>query len=67
MAQDYTCIGMAGTRRQYTNPATTVCMSNQIFFLAEYASEWSWGARVSDNKKIDAVCGLGYEKATPDA
>jgi hypothetical protein len=35
MASDNMCIGMYGNQKQYTNPDTTLCMKNQIFFLAD--------------------------------
>ena len=28
-------LGMYGNQKQYTNPDTTLCMKNQIFFLAD--------------------------------
>ena len=64
MAADNMCIGMYGNQKQYTNPATTLCMKNQIFFLADDQSEWNWGAKATDKKHIDAICGLGREKSS---
>ena len=42
-------------------------MANQIFLLAEGQSDWSWGARATDRKHIDAICGLGKEKSSMNA
>ena len=29
--------------------------------------EWSWGARATNKKHIDSVCGLGHERASENA
>lgn len=67
LAADDMCLGMFGNKKQYENPETTVCMANQIFLLAEGQSDWNWGARATDGKHIDAVCGLGKEKSSMNA
>ena len=67
MAADYMCMGMFGNKKMYTNPSTTVCMNNQVFFLAEEQTEWNFGGKASDAKHLDAICGLGKEKASPTA
>lgn len=56
---------MYGNRKQTENPQTMVCNENQLFFLVDDQQEWNWSAKATDNKHIDAVCGLGHEKATP--
>ena len=64
---DRTCIGMYGNKRQLNNPETTVCDRNQMFFLVDKQTEWNWSAKATDNKHIEAVCGLGKEDAVPGA
>ena len=67
LASDVACYGMAGNRRQFTNPSTTVCVNNQVFFLVDKQDDWNWGADATDNRRVDAVCGLGYEQPSADA
>ena len=66
-AQDNMCIGMYGLSSQVKDPHTTVCMRNQNFFLVDKQLSWDWSSQVSKQAKIDAVCGIGYEKANADA
>ena len=67
LSMDTMCLAMYGNRKQTGNPSTTVCNENQLFFLVNEQEEWDWGARATDNKHIDAVCGLGHEKASSKA
>jgi hypothetical protein len=67
MAMDKMCIGMYGSRHQMSNSNTTVCSHDQIFFLVQNQTDWDWGAKTSNNFYVDAVCGLGKEKAEPGA
>jgi len=55
---------MYGTKKQVENPLTSVCNNNQMFFLVNKELEWNWYAKATDKKHIDALCGLGHEKAT---
>ena len=64
MAADYMCMGMHGNKKQFTNPSTSICMKNQVFFMVDEQSDWNWGAKVSNGKHVDAICGLGKEKAS---
>lgn len=64
MAMDYMCIGMYGNTKQQNDPKSTVCNENQVFFLVDKQDEWSWGARATNKKHIDSVCGLGHERAS---
>merc|ERR1711862_232515 len=64
---DSTCWAMYGNRRQSTNPETTICYENQLFFLVHEQMEYDWGAKATDNNHIDAMCGLGHEKASDKA
>ena len=66
-ASDSMCIGMWGNRDQFKDPETSVCQDNQFFFLVTSQDGWNWSAQATLDSKINAVCGLGYEKATPDA
>jgi hypothetical protein len=67
LSMDYMCLAMYGNAKQTGNPSTTVCNENQLFFLVNEQEEWDWGARATDNKHIDAMCGLGHEKASSKA
>ena len=40
-------------------------MDNQHFFLVDEELTWDWSSQVGEQAKIDAICGLGYEKAGP--
>ena len=42
-------------------------MNSQNFFLVDEELSWDWSSQVGNQAKIDAVCGLGYEKANADA
>lgn len=42
-------------------------MAKQNFFLVSDQFEYDWPARVKNDKHIDAICGLGKEKATSTA
>ena len=64
MAMDNSCYGMYGTLKQRSNPETTVCVQNQIFFHVEAQNDWDWGARATNMYHIDGVCGLGKEEAS---
>ena len=64
MAMDDSCYGMYGTLKQRSNPETTVCIQNQIFFHVDAQDDWDWGARATNMYHIDGVCGLGKEKAS---
>lgn len=67
MAADTMCMSMFGTKKQYENPTSTVCMTHQFFLLAESQTDWNWSAKATDTKHIDAICGLGKEKSSMNA
>jgi len=68
MAMDKICLGMYGTSKQQTNnPKTQVCKSKQVFFKVSEVNDFDWSEQVTNRKFLNAVCGLGNEKATDKA